>query len=442
MATYEKPKLFISHSWHDKYFAEKLSKALSPCCNVWMDYRELRPGDQLQDRIDETLKTMDFVLVVWSEHVSGSEGVAAELETCRKLNKTLIPCIYKYADNGHPDPVLDGPLKYILGVDFHHFATGVARILTYALEEQREDYSEFETDPRLRLLQDVDGMLDYLANYRNARETGSSRMDWVERIIGEFESYVSNGGDPETLKPLLLAARKHAATDPEALGMLVDRLESITGETGVSEFIEPAHKKKKNKGKKKRKQSRTDHQFYQAPDKDQLGELINSIAPPGMADYWSGRLDYYLNSAPVAVNALQLYCVGVNSPAGCEVANFLNVYLNNRNDLIPDRYGRYGLLDDAWLILNTVYRLIEANLVPANILVIDWHAIIEADQMAVQILPVEVRGVLEQYVRQMLGLIVAEVQAYQPQFGNGFMTGGETYADQWYDVGVESIQNL
>lgn len=434
MATYEKPKLFISHSWHDKLFAEKLSKALSPCCNVWMDYRELRPGDQLQDRIDETLKTMDFVLVVWSEHVAESRGVAAELETCRRLEKTLIPCIYKYADNGHPDPALDGLLKGILGVDFHHFATGVARILTYALEEQREDYSEFETDPRLRLLQDVDGMLDYLANYRNARETGAPRMDWVERIIQEFETYVSNGGDPETLKPLVLAAREHAATDPGALGMLVDRLESITGETWASDFMQRAEKK--------REQSRTDHQPYQNPDKDQLDKLINSIAPPGMADYWSGRLDYYLNSAPVAVNALKLYCVGVNSPAGCEVANFLNVYLNNSNDLIPDSYGRYGLLDDAWLILNTVYRLVEANLVPANILVIDWPAIVEADQMTIQIIPAEVRNVLEQYVRQMMGLIVAEVQAYQPQFGNGFMTGGETSADQWYDVGVESIQNL
>lgn len=441
MATYEKPKLFISHSWHDKLFAEKLSKALSSYCSVWMDYRELRPGDQLQDRIDETLKAMDFVLVVWSEHVPDSQGVAAELETCRRLNKTLIPCIYKYADNGHPDPVLDGPLKYILGVDFHHFATGVARILTYALEDQREDYSEFESDPRLRLLQDVDGMLDYLANYHNLRETGSPRMDWVERIIEEFESYVANGGDPETLKPLLLAARKHAATDPEALGMLADRLESITGQTGTPGFIKPAYKNKK-KNKKKRKQSRTDNQLYQDSDKDQLGRLINSIAPSGMADYWSGRLDYYLNSAPVAVNALQLYCVGVNSPAGCEVTNFLNVYLNNHDDLIPDRYGRYGLLDDAWLILNTVYRLIEASLVPANILVIDWQAIIEADQMTVQIMPVDVRSILEQYVQQMLGLIVGEVQAYQPQFGNGFMTGGETHADQWYDVGIESIQNL
>ena len=47
----QKLNVLISHSWMDKLHAEKLSKALDGLCNIWMDYRKLRPGDQLCPRI-------------------------------------------------------------------------------------------------------------------------------------------------------------------------------------------------------------------------------------------------------------------------------------------------------------------------------------------------------------------------------------------------------
>ena len=64
MSTFKKIKIFISHSWKDKDFAEKLSKALSEHCDVWMDYRQLRIGDNIQKTIDEALQDMDFLLVI------------------------------------------------------------------------------------------------------------------------------------------------------------------------------------------------------------------------------------------------------------------------------------------------------------------------------------------------------------------------------------------
>jgi len=56
----DKPqKVFISHSWKDKIQAEKLYKALNDFCEVWMDYRELKPGDAIQQAINQTLAEMD-----------------------------------------------------------------------------------------------------------------------------------------------------------------------------------------------------------------------------------------------------------------------------------------------------------------------------------------------------------------------------------------------
>ena len=40
-------QVLISHSWMDKVPAEKLSKALNDFCDVWMDYRELKPAKTL-----------------------------------------------------------------------------------------------------------------------------------------------------------------------------------------------------------------------------------------------------------------------------------------------------------------------------------------------------------------------------------------------------------
>lgn len=59
-------KLFISHSWRDKSLAEQLAKPLGDFCDVWLDYRKLRPGDVIQEEIDPALLESDLVLLVWS----------------------------------------------------------------------------------------------------------------------------------------------------------------------------------------------------------------------------------------------------------------------------------------------------------------------------------------------------------------------------------------
>lgn len=435
----QKLNVLISHSWMDKLHAEKLSKALDGLCNIWMDYRKLRPGDQIQKVIDQQLNDIDLMLVIWTQHAGESEGVAAEIETALGLGKRIVPCIFHYDNQGQPSPSLTGPLKKLLAVDFHHFGTGVARLTTFLLELQTGDDSEYINDPRMHMLQELDGMLDYLSNYRNARDIDAPRSQWVDWIIDVIEKYAKDEGDTSSLELLLEAARHNQENDPEALGVLIDRLESLKTEQQKEKKPKKLKAKKEKKAKKKKKlkkrKKRNDLQ-------DLLSQRIAEIAPEGMQQVWSDKLDFYIQSAPEVLSALQTYSVFVGSPAGCEVVNYLNTYLQNGNDLLPDSYGRYGLIDDAWLIHNTAYRLLESGIIPANTIPLNWQLISESDQMVSVLLPPDVLASLEQIVLQMLNIIAFEVQGYQPQYGADYPSGGKSYADRWYDVAADSLNYL
>lgn len=436
MSKDKKLKVLISHSWMDKLQAEKLSKALNDFCEIWMDYRELRPGDDIQRNIDQKLEDIDLMLVIWTEHTLDSTGVAAEIETALRLGKRIVPCIFNYNDQGQPSPSLSGPLKKLLGVDFNHFGTGVARLTTFMLELQTGENPEYVNDPRMHMLQELDGMLDYLANYRNARGIDAPRSQWVDWIIDVIEKYAKEGGDTADLELLLEAARRNQNNDPEALGALTERLESLN--------IENRHKKKstKLKVKKAKKTKKAKRKKKDNDRQDILAQRISEVAPARMAQEWNEKLNYYIQSAPAVISALQMYSIRVGSPAGCEVVNYLNTYLQNGDDLLPDSYGRYGLIDDAWLIHNTAYRLVESGIVPTEIISVNWQEISMADQIVCTLLPPEIHAALEQYVLQMLNIIAHEVQGYQPQYGADYPSGGKSYADRWYDVASDSLNYL
>lgn len=436
MSKDKKLKVLISHSWMDKLQAEKLTKALNDFCEIWMDYRELKPGDDIQRTIDQKLEDIDLMLVIWTEHTMDSTGVTAEIETARRLGKRIVPCIFNYDDQGEPSPNLSGPLETLLGIDFNHFGTGVARLTTFMLELQIGENPEYVNDPRMHMLQELDGMLDYLSNYRNARGIDAPRSQWVDWIIDVVEKYATEGGDRADLELLLEAARRNQNNDPEALGELRQRLESLNIENRQEKKNTKLKAKKTKKIKKaKRKNKYRDRQ-------DILAQRISEVAPAGMAPEWNDKLNYYIQSAPAVISALQAYSLRVSSPAGCEVVNYLNTYLQNGDDLLPDNYGRYGLIDDAWLIHNTAYRLVESGIVPTDIISVNWQEISMADQIVSTLLPPEIRAALEQYVLQMLNIIANEVQGYQPEYGDSYPSGGKSYADRWYDVASDSLNYL
>jgi hypothetical protein len=84
----QKLNVLISHSWMDKLHAEKLSKALDGLCNIWMDYRKLRPGDQIQKVIDQQLNDIDLMLVGARPEI-GKNGITGHQKNKIPLAATL-----------------------------------------------------------------------------------------------------------------------------------------------------------------------------------------------------------------------------------------------------------------------------------------------------------------------------------------------------------------
>lgn len=73
-------KVFISHSSRDKAFVRRLAKRLwNEGYQVWLDEKELVPGDALAARLSDTLKESRVVIVVVTPHSVTSKWLSFEL---------------------------------------------------------------------------------------------------------------------------------------------------------------------------------------------------------------------------------------------------------------------------------------------------------------------------------------------------------------------------
>lgn len=424
-------RVFISHQWMDKQLADRLGRDLEPFADVWMDYRRLRPGDAIQPTIDRALDGTDLVLVVWTEHASRSPGVAAEIRSGLARGVRVVPCIFSYDDSGNPRPPLPSELAGVLGVDFHHHGCGVAQIASFIVDLERERLpgaSAVNEHPGRRMLEYLRGYLSYLANYRKVRGVSDDRAQWVDRIIGEIERYLAAGGHADTVRALLEAAKSGTVPDAEGTGLLITRLEASLANhgsrpTGVSPLLPLSAVPPGGQG--------SGWQAPAPPLQDELERRVAQAVPPeAVADCLRG-VEAYIAAAPVALRALDAYARSAESPAGQQVVRFLQHYLANADDLIPLHRGRYGLLDDSWLILNTAFRLIESGLLPVSAVPIDWQSavpidwqtIVRSDAVVQVIIPREALEALSAIVLQLLQTIAAEVQSYEPWFtpqGHGY----------------------
>lgn len=409
-------RIFVSHQWRDKQIADRLARDLEQFADVWVDYRRLRPGDRIQDTIDDALSGIDLVLLIWTDHSAASAGVRAEIDTSLSLGLRLVPCIFNYDDNGNPMPPLEEPLASILGLDFHHYGSGLAQIaelILYLQKERVPEAARLADHPGTRMLTYLKGYLSYLANYRNLRGVQDERAQWVDRIIGEIERYVEAGGDASSVRMLLEVAKNSTVDDAEGIGKLVRRLETLLGEGRHAKGDAPTLGTSQG----------SERGGPQSPPRDELVLRLAEVVPAGTQQAWVEQVKDYINLAPPMLQALTGFAQAAGSPAGIQVVQALQAYLDNADDLIPDRLGPLGRLDDAWLILNTTYRLVESGLVPVTAVPANWAAVATVDSVVCAVLPPDVLTVLTDAVFQMLHLIAAEVASYQPAFtpaGHGY----------------------
>ena len=438
-------RVFISHQWRDKQVADQLKSQLEELTGseVWIDYRNLRPGDKIQDSIDKVLADVDVMLVIWSEHSAVSGGVAAEIETADELGLRIIPCFISYDDAGNVDPPVEGAIGQYLGVDFHHFATGVASLSAFLIELRGEsasdaagadDRSMDAEDPRVRLLRGMREAAAYLANYRNVKGVDDDRRYWVTQIVAELERYVEKTGDTDTAAQMVAGLEMIRDNDPEAYEAAMARLAPIVGGSTGSGAAPPVAQPEPETSWKP-----------EAPPADMLDQaLVNAGATGSDMAAYRQAIEAYLANAGNALNAMAAAVTAVQSPAGLQVVQYLNGYLNQGDDLIPDHHGLYGQLDDGWLILNTAYRLIESGALTVQQVPIDWNTVMHTDAIVRALIPPQALAALEQQMMQLLGIIANEIASYQPWMtptGGGY-SPSMAWGSSWEDEMAQGMAEL
>jgi hypothetical protein len=129
-------KIFISHAHEDKAFVHRLSGALHERgYSIWLDEREMAPGDDLPKTISEAIAKARVLLVVISHAAANSKWLRFELSLASDLmikgKLRLIPVLIG-------DQQVPPELKSLLYADFRHdFDAGLAAVLR-ALDTEHE----------------------------------------------------------------------------------------------------------------------------------------------------------------------------------------------------------------------------------------------------------------------------------------------------------------
>ncbi|MCY7352133.1 MAG: toll/interleukin-1 receptor domain-containing protein [Cytophagaceae bacterium] len=179
--------VFISHSWKNKFAAQKIADAVQAMgVPVWLDAYQLLPGQPIQPPIDAALARMDIVLLVWSEQAAESAGVTAEIDTCVRLGNVIIPCVLDDTSgaslNNHP------LLRGIKGINFFgDFTDGTGRLKMVLLNYMTQALN-FSGNSSIQKMNEFLGTLEttsHLVNREDISGKGSEeeKQFWVDKVL-------------------------------------------------------------------------------------------------------------------------------------------------------------------------------------------------------------------------------------------------------------------
>jgi hypothetical protein len=128
------PHIFISYSRQDSQVADKIVDALDSLgLPVWIDRREIMPGDSWIERVDQALSNSNYVLVLFSHKARESSNVSIEWQSALARQTTLIPILL---ENG----AIPSLLQSIVYIDF---ASDISKGLESLQSFFRREFSSF-----------------------------------------------------------------------------------------------------------------------------------------------------------------------------------------------------------------------------------------------------------------------------------------------------------
>ncbi len=84
--------LFVSYSSHDQSFLVDVQSCMKKYqLTYWLDQHDVRPGDDVQDKIQSQLKDSNALLVIFTEESAASKWVNREISIAQLNNKRILP---------------------------------------------------------------------------------------------------------------------------------------------------------------------------------------------------------------------------------------------------------------------------------------------------------------------------------------------------------------
>lgn len=408
--------------------AQKIADAIA-AFDVWMDINHLEAGESIQGSIDEALRQVDVVLAVWSKQASKSNGVEAELTTCQRVERIVIPCLID-------DTPLSGHLNGILGIDFRVWDTAIMRLQQLLFNKLALQEGIMDEQQR-KLVKEYDGILNYLSHSTELKhELTEEEKDFWENRLNEmhekaFASYQATMDrltDTKTVMNGLMEKYGKVKDDAEGLKQLRAEVEAnemlMQDRKMYDKFLELIDASIRECPEEEQEQP-TDQAL------EQVSQRISSIALRDL-EVWKQQyghlvpaqnfehVHYYVIQATGVLRQFDEAIRNLDNQALGRVYRELYNYLLTDADILPaSTQGLLGYLDDAWLIHNTVYRCMESGLLSRQGFTVDWNRITMGDAVVRTIFATyapNALGMLNNLMLRYMQMLGAAAPAYQPQF--------------------------
>ena len=379
-------KVFISHSWKNKLEAQKIADELKAAgTDIWLDANNLLPGQLIQDSIDEVLEKIDVVVLVWTKEASESGGVTAELFTCSRLKKIIIPCkIDSTSLDIHPF------LQKIKGISFRDFNDGLGRLKMVLLNYMTRDFN-MQDNESIRLMNEFMGTLEttgHLVHNEDIKNTGSEEEKdfWVKKVENTYaasytklkeeervgkeitaflnekmEQLQTNLNNKNMVGKVLEEMKIHKYAGRPDMKKFIDQVQSIYNSFENNETGAAVAKYKKEMEEKLNS------------SKQQLKSSFGILADFLFASAFENMQYFYLSSADHLEKLLHLCNLPDSHPLVTDCANELLQYIKTPGGVIDNnQYGILGYADDAYFIQSLLANLQQAGVVDTGNWNIDW----------------------------------------------------------------------
>jgi hypothetical protein len=394
-------KVLVSHSWQEKQLAQEIVAALDASHQVWLDIRELYPGDDIQQTIDRAIASMDLVVVLWSQAAAASPSVATEIACAVARGRRIIPCRVDQTP-------LSPELKSRLDIDFRDRSHGMMS-LTLAVSKlyaNQQGLTEYD-----QVLSGVKGYQGQIAATHDAR-VGDTPF-WQEQKAQSFAAAWQQGtalreklASVMSLAYEAMMAMQGAGNDAGRLRTVLDKIRTspLREEPQLQQVAALLEQRLGALGGAMPAPAREAPDPMLAQVRDLLARA--GVRAPGL-DTHAQHLTYYLKSSVEVLRALLNLAATSGLPMLAQAASVLQLYFNEANDVIPDGFGVLGKLDDAFLVHNTVYLLVQNGAVAAQQFPVDWNAIVQGNQLAAMLLPPQAQQQLMAVIGQLLSAPLA-----------------------------------